>query len=60
MSDGVTRHTAEEVGVQSVLTALDLFDCFTVAEELGVSDVARRVPQANRLALLEISCAPDS
>ncbi len=44
MSDGVTRHTAEEAGVKSVLTALDLLDCFTVAEELGVSDVARRLP----------------
>ena len=31
MGDGVTGRTAEEVGVKSVLTALDLLDCFSVA-----------------------------
>ena len=50
MSDGVTNHTAEEVGVKSVLTALDLLDCFTVAEELGVSDAARRLGVAKSTA----------
>jgi len=59
MGDGVTGRTAEEVGVKSVLTALDLLDCFSVAEELGVSDLARRLGVAKSTAhrLLTTLCA---
>lgn len=45
--------------LQSVLAALDVLDCFTTAEELGVTDVARRLGVAKSTAhrLLTALCA---
>ena len=39
-----------EGGLKSVATALDLLDCFAVDEELGVSEVARRLGVAKSTA----------
>jgi len=41
---------AEDGGLKSVLHALDLLDCFAVDEELGVSDIARRLGVAKSTA----------
>ncbi|MCW2500565.1 MAG: transcriptional regulator, IclR family [Frankiales bacterium] len=48
-----------EGGLQSVLTALDVLDCFAHEEELGISDVARRIGVAKSTAhrLLTTLCA---
>lgn len=48
-----------EGGLRSVLTALDLLDCFTSDTELGVSDIARRLGVAKSTAhrLLTTLCA---
>jgi len=45
--------------LQSVLAALDVLDCFATAEELGVTDVARRLGVAKSTAhrLLSALCA---
>ena len=37
-----------EGGLKSVASALDLLDCFVTDEELGVSEVARRLGVANQ------------
>lgn len=54
---GTSRHrggTADEAvahgGVKSVTSALDVLDCFLDAEELGVSDIARRLGVAKSTA----------
>ncbi|GAB2985156.1 IclR family transcriptional regulator [Amycolatopsis acidiphila] len=46
-------------GLRSVLTALDLLDCFTAEKELGVSELARRLGVAKSTAhrLLTTLCA---
>jgi DNA-binding IclR family transcriptional regulator len=46
-------------GLQSVLSALELLDCFEAEEELGVSDLARRIGVAKSTAhrLLTSLCA---
>ena len=51
--------TTVEGGLQSVLTALDVLDCFSSDEELGISEVARRVGVAKSTAhrLLTTLCA---
>lgn len=51
--------TPVEGGLQSVLTALDVLDCFTHEEELGISEVARRIGVAKSTAhrLLTTLCA---
>src|SRR3954470_4055718 len=55
----VARTTTVEGGLQSVLTALDVLECFSSDEELGVSEVARRVGVAKSTAhrLLTTLCA---
>ncbi|WP_432842369.1 IclR family transcriptional regulator [Dactylosporangium sp. CA-092794] len=46
-------------GLQSVLTAIDLLDCFTDADELGVTEIAGRIGVAKSTAhrLLTTLCA---
>ena len=48
-----------EGGLKSVASALDLLDCFVVDEELGVSEVARRLGVAKSTAhrLLTTLCS---
>jgi len=58
----VRARTADASGppqLQSVLAALDVLDCFATAEELGVTDVARRLGVAKSTAhrLLSALCA---
>ena len=53
------RSTPVEGGLHSVLTALDVLDCFSQDEELGISEVARRIGVAKSTAhrLLTTLCA---
>src|SRR5919108_4956401 len=46
-------------GVKALLTALDLLDCFALDEELGVSEIARRLGVAKSTAhrILTTLCA---
>ena len=44
------REPDVEGGLKSVATALDLLDCFVIDEELGVSEVARRLGVAKSTA----------
>jgi DNA-binding IclR family transcriptional regulator len=55
-----TPHAHQDhAGIQSVLTALDILDCFADRDELGVSDIARRIGVAKSTAhrLLASLCA---
>jgi DNA-binding IclR family transcriptional regulator len=56
---GPTRTASHDGGVKSVVAALDVLDCFTDADELGVSDIARRLGVAKSTAhrLLTSLCA---
>src|SRR3954451_3029392 len=53
------HRTPVEGGLQSVLTALDVLDCFSSDEELGTSEIARRIGVAKSTAhrLLTTLCA---
>jgi DNA-binding IclR family transcriptional regulator len=53
------RETSVEGGLRSVLSALDALDCFQADEELGVTEVARRIGVAKSSAhrLLTTLCA---
>lgn len=53
------RSVPVEGGLHSVLTALDVLDCFVQDEELGISEVARRIGVAKSTAhrLLTTLCA---
>jgi DNA-binding IclR family transcriptional regulator len=53
------HRTPVEGGLQSVQTALDVLDCFSSDEELGISEIARRVGVAKSTAhrLLTTLCA---
>jgi DNA-binding IclR family transcriptional regulator len=42
-TDGRDDATRPEGGLKSVLTTLDLLDCFMSSDELGVSDIARKL-----------------
>ena len=42
-SDGSMPKSTVDGGLRSVLAAVDLLDCFSADEELGVSDLARRL-----------------
>jgi DNA-binding IclR family transcriptional regulator len=55
----MTDRGSADGGLKSVLHALDLLDCFAVDEELGVSDIARRLGVAKSTAhrLLTTLCA---
>src|SRR4051794_8311435 len=48
-----------DAGVKSVMSALDVLDCFALDDELGVSDIARRLGVAKSTAhrLLTSLCA---
>jgi len=48
--DGMVREGEVEGGLKSVASALDLLDCFVEDEELGVSEVARRLGVAKSTA----------
>lgn len=54
-----TRPEPVDGGLKSVTTALDLLDCFALDEELGVSDLARRLGVAKSTAhrILSTLCA---
>ncbi|BCB89505.1 IclR family transcriptional regulator [Phytohabitans suffuscus] len=54
-----TGRPAVDGGLHSVLAALDVLDCFTDADELGVTDIARRIGVAKSTAhrLLTTLCA---
>lgn len=58
-AQGVEREPSCRGGLQSVLAALDLLDCFTDREELGVSELARKIGVAKSTAhrLLTTLCA---
>jgi DNA-binding IclR family transcriptional regulator len=51
--------TSRDAGVKSVMSALDVLDCFAYDDELGVSDIARRLGVAKSTAhrLLTSLCA---
>src|SRR5450432_3230962 len=51
--------TTRDAGVKSVMSALDVLDCFAFDDELGVSDIARRLGVAKSTAhrLLTSLCA---
>jgi DNA-binding IclR family transcriptional regulator len=46
----VSRPTAIDGGLRSVASALDVLDCFTTDDELGVTEIARRVDVAKSTA----------
>jgi DNA-binding IclR family transcriptional regulator len=54
-----SRSGSRDGGVKSVVAALDVLDCFIDADELGVSDIARRLGVAKSTAhrLLTSLCA---
>jgi DNA-binding IclR family transcriptional regulator len=54
-----TRETGVEGGLRSVLAALDLLDCFADEDELGVTELAKRIGVAKSTAhrLLTTLCA---
>jgi DNA-binding IclR family transcriptional regulator len=56
---GPARTGSRDGGVKSVVAALDVLDCFTDADELGVSDIARKLGVAKSTAhrLLTSLCA---
>ena len=56
---GALEDGARDGGVKSVTAALDVLDCFIDADELGVSDIARRLGVAKSTAhrLLTSLCA---
>lgn len=60
-TDATVRDTGRDIGggVKSVMAALDVLDCFTEEDELGVSDIARRLGVAKSTAhrLLTSLCA---